>query len=92
MCSGSYHSCRVSQDLRWETKRMLAISFIIPPVNLPPTHQQSQSLQVPLECGPECWGHPVLVLRIAILTGRLLQRLQVTVSGGSGGEIFSCEL
>ena len=47
----------------------------------PSTDEEPESLQVPLECCPECGRHAVLILRVAVLPGGLLQGVQVAVPG-----------
>ena len=47
----------------------------------PSTDEEPESLQVPLEGGPECGRHAVLVLGVAVLPGGLLQGVQVAVPG-----------
>ena len=66
-----------------------ALQFL--PLNSPSPHQKSESLQVSLECRPESWCHPVLILGIAILPRRLLQRLQVAVPSRSVRETMRGE-
>ncbi|CAB1459721.1 unnamed protein product [Pleuronectes platessa] len=68
----------------WSPVHALCPRSLLPgprPPDSPSPHDEPQRLQVPVVRGPQSRSHPVLVRRVQLLPGRLLQDVQVAVAG-----------